>query len=53
MPVILPAGTDKPGPGGHANPPAIVDTLGSLVGAIMHTDHGARYSSRVFTDACR
>jgi transposase InsO family protein len=28
-------------------------TRGSLAGAIMHTDHGARYVSRAFADACR
>jgi transposase InsO family protein len=27
-------------------------TRGSLVGAIMHTDHGAQYTSRAFADAC-
>jgi transposase InsO family protein len=28
-------------------------TRGSLDGAIMHTDHGAQYTSRAFADACR
>ncbi|MBJ3813161.1 IS3 family transposase [Streptomyces flavofungini] len=28
-------------------------TRGSLKGAIMHTDHGAQYTSRAFADACR
>ncbi|WP_346342669.1 IS3 family transposase [Streptomyces sp. SID685] len=28
-------------------------TRGSLAGAIMHTDHGAPYTSRAFADACR
>jgi transposase InsO family protein len=28
-------------------------TRGSLTGAIMHTDHGAQYTSRAFADACR
>lgn len=27
-------------------------TRGSLKGAIMHTDHGAQYTSRAFADAC-
>jgi transposase InsO family protein len=27
-------------------------TRGSLAGAIMHTDHGAQYTSRAFADAC-
>ncbi|WP_442814163.1 IS3 family transposase [Streptomyces sp. NBC_00151] len=28
-------------------------TRGSLAGAVLHTDHGAQYSSRAFADACR
>ncbi|SCF61853.1 Transposase InsO and inactivated derivatives [Streptomyces sp. Ncost-T10-10d] len=28
-------------------------TRGSLAGAVMHTDHGARYCSRAFADTCR
>nr|WP_107059172.1 IS3 family transposase [Streptomyces sp. NRRL B-1347] len=32
---------------------AAVRTRGSLAGAIMHTDHGAQYTSRAFAEACR
>ncbi|MFD8149128.1 IS3 family transposase [Streptomyces sp. NPDC059708] len=32
---------------------AAVRTRGSLAGSIMHTDHGAQYSSRAFAEACR
>jgi transposase InsO family protein len=28
-------------------------TRGSLAGVIFHSDHGAQYSARAFTDACR
>ncbi|MFF7975743.1 IS3 family transposase [Streptomyces sp. NPDC007905] len=28
-------------------------TRGSLAGAVMHTDHGAQYTSRAFAGACR
>ncbi|MEU9930466.1 IS3 family transposase [Streptomyces anulatus] len=32
---------------------AAVHTRGSLAGSIMHTDHGAQYTSRIFAEACR
>ncbi|MGW2672807.1 IS3 family transposase, partial [Streptomyces sp. NPDC001272] len=32
---------------------AAVRTRGSLSGSIMHTDHGAQYTSRAFAEACR
>ncbi|MEV0013000.1 IS3 family transposase, partial [Streptomyces sp. NPDC047973] len=32
---------------------AAVRTRGSLSGSIMHTDHGAQYTSRIFAEACR
>ncbi|MCC2280999.1 IS3 family transposase [Streptomyces sp. ET3-23] len=32
---------------------AAVRTRGSLAGAVMHTDHGAQYTSRAFAEACR
>ncbi len=32
---------------------ATIRTRGSLAGSIMHTDHGAQYTSRSFTEACR
>ncbi|WP_424921122.1 IS3 family transposase [Streptomyces sp. wa1] len=32
---------------------APVRTRGSLAGSIMHTDHGAQYTSRSFAEACR
>ena len=28
-------------------------TRGSLAGAVLHTDHGAQYTSRAFAEACR
>ncbi|MDH6193242.1 transposase InsO family protein [Streptomyces sp. CZ24] len=31
---------------------AAIRTRGSLAGSIMHTDHGARYTSRFFAEAC-
>ncbi|MFE2374623.1 IS3 family transposase [Streptomyces sp. NPDC059398] len=32
---------------------AAVRTRGSLAGSIMHTDHGAQYTSKAFAEACR
>ncbi|MEU3657974.1 DDE-type integrase/transposase/recombinase, partial [Streptomyces sp. NPDC032161] len=32
---------------------AAIRTRGSLIGAVMHTDHGAQYTSRAFAEACR
>lgn len=32
---------------------AAVRTRGGLAGSIMHTDHGAQYTSRIFAEACR
>ncbi|MFF3290912.1 IS3 family transposase [Streptomyces sp. NPDC003023] len=32
---------------------AATRTRGSLAGSIMHTDHGAQYTSRIFAEACR
>ena len=32
---------------------AAVRTRGSLAGSIMHTDHGAQYTSRAFAEVCR
>ncbi len=34
-------------------PAAAIRTRGSLAGSIMHTDHGAQYTSRGFAEACR
>ncbi|MDH6699837.1 transposase InsO family protein [Streptomyces sp. MAA16] len=34
-------------------PAAAIRTRGSLAGSIMHTDHGAPYTSRAFAEACR
>ncbi|ONK15903.1 putative transposase OrfB [Streptomyces sp. MP131-18] len=34
-------------------PAAAERTRGSLAGAVLHTDHGAQYTSRAFADACR
>ncbi|MEU9102260.1 IS3 family transposase [Streptomyces sp. NPDC048361] len=31
---------------------AAIRTRGSLAGSIMHTDHGAQYTSRAFAEAC-
>ncbi len=32
---------------------AAIRARGSLAGSIMHTDHGAQYTSRKFAEACR
>ncbi|MFE5064447.1 IS3 family transposase, partial [[Kitasatospora] papulosa] len=32
---------------------AAIRTRGSLAGSIMHTDHGAQYTSKAFAEACR
>ncbi|MFI5802067.1 IS3 family transposase [Streptomyces sp. NPDC051561] len=32
---------------------AAIRTRGNLAGSIMHTDHGAQYTSRAFAEACR
>ncbi|MBZ6261193.1 IS3 family transposase [Streptomyces olivaceus] len=32
---------------------AAIRTRGSLAGSIIHTDHGAQYTSRAFAEACR
>ncbi len=32
---------------------AAIRTRGTLAGSIMHTDHGAHYTSRAFAEACR
>ncbi|WSZ73077.1 IS3 family transposase (plasmid) [Streptomyces chartreusis] len=44
----------------HMRAELVIDALaaaercrGSLAGAIMHTDHGAQYTSRAFADACQ
>jgi len=44
----------------HMRADLVIDALtaaercrGSLAGAVMHTDHGAQYTSRAFADACR
>ncbi|MEU9858917.1 IS3 family transposase [Streptomyces sp. NPDC047974] len=44
----------------HLRTDLVVDALadaercrGSLAGAVMHTDHGAQYTSRAFAEACR
>lgn len=44
----------------HMRSDLVIDALtaaercrGSLAGAVMHTDHGAQYTSRAFADACR
>ncbi len=44
----------------HMRTDLVIDALaaaerarGSLAGAVMHTDHGAQYTSRAFADACR
>jgi transposase InsO family protein len=34
-------------------PAAAIRTRGSLAGPIMHTGHGAQYTSRTFAEACR
>ncbi|MFE3387421.1 IS3 family transposase [Streptomyces anulatus] len=42
----------------HMRTDLVTDALaaavrGSLAGSIMHTDHGAQYTSRIFAEACR
>ncbi|MFJ7787046.1 DDE-type integrase/transposase/recombinase [Streptomyces albidoflavus] len=32
---------------------AAIRTRGSLAGSIMHTDHGAQYTSKILAEACR